>query len=46
MKMVWGLLAAVFGLVYLVVALFMLLFIGLMMQGAVILTLKYLGIEL
>jgi hypothetical protein len=46
MKAVMGILAVLFGLMYLLVALFMALFIGLMMQGAVLLTLKYFGIEL
>jgi hypothetical protein len=46
MKTVMGILATLFGLVYLLVALFMVLFVGLMMQGAFLLTLKYFGIEL
>ena len=46
MKTLLGVLAMLFGLVYLLVALFMALFIGLMMQGAFLLTLKYFGIEL
>ena len=46
MKTVLSVLAMLFGLVYLLIALFMMLFIGLMMQGAFLLTLKYFGIEL
>jgi hypothetical protein len=43
--MVVKILAAAFGLFYLLVAAFMFLFVGLMAQGAVILLLKYFGIE-
>lgn len=46
MKSVLSVLAMLFGLVYILVALFMVLFVGLMMQGAFLLTLKYFGIEL
>ncbi|CAB5214950.1 hypothetical protein UFOVP190_334 [uncultured Caudovirales phage] len=46
MKTVMGILAMLFGLVYLLMALFMALFIGLMIQGAFLLTMKYFGIEL
>jgi len=43
--MVGKIIAVMFGLLYLVVAGFMFLFLGLMAQGAVILLLKYFGID-
>jgi hypothetical protein len=46
MKTVPGILAVVFGLMYLMVAIFMALFIGLMAHGGFTLLIKSLGIEL
>ena len=46
MNVVISLLATLFGLVYLLVALFMVLFIGLMAHGGFIVLTKALGIEL
>jgi len=43
--MVGKILALLFGLLYLLVAAFMFLFVGLMANGAIILLLKYFGIE-
>jgi hypothetical protein len=43
--MVGKIIALMFGLLYLVVAGFMFLFLGLMAHGAVITLLKYLGID-
>jgi hypothetical protein len=43
--MVGKIIAVMFGLLYLVVAVFMFLFLGLMAHGAVILLLKYFGID-
>ena len=43
--MVVKILALLFGLFYLLVAGFMFLFVGLMANGAIILLLKYFGIE-
>jgi hypothetical protein len=44
--MVGKIVAVMFGILYLFVAAFMFLFVGLMAHGAVILLLKYLGVEL
>lgn len=43
--MVVKILALIFGMLYLFVALFMFLFVALMANGAIILLLKYFGIE-
>ena len=46
MKVIFGVLGVIFGFVYLLVALFMVLFIALMIQGGFILLMKALGVEL
>ena len=43
--MVVKILVLIFGMLYLFVAVFMFLFVGLMANGAIILLLKYFGIE-
>ena len=46
MKTVMAILAMLFGIIYLLVALFMALFVGLMAYGGVMVLLKSLGVEL
>ena len=46
MKTALGILAMLFGMVYLLVALFMMVFVGLMAYGGVMVLLKSLGVEL